>query len=355
MGIFNTGLATQGMDSFNRLKILQRHLFAFIKHMTPGKFFNFIKTEYNYARKRSRLTSYPYILKVESTNVCNLQCKYCYDDRRPAKEGERPYGRMPLENLKKIVDQFKPYIFKINLYGYGEPLLYPETLDMIEYAAKNNVGMAISSNLNFEDASLPEKIVRSGLEVLIFSCHGVTNESYVNFTRRGNVDIPLGNIARIIAERKRQGSKTPFIDWQFCVTRFNEGEIEAAKKKAAEMGVDQIRFIKPIVPVNADEEWQSTLFPRYDDIPSELNPAGCGWLYRAAYINYDGGMMPCCSETRQMSRDFGNIFKEPFMDIWNNEQYVTSRELVRTGGKSVSPKDTMCYGCPASGMKPTRR
>ena len=355
MSVFKPGLATQGMDPSNRLKILQRHLFAFVRHMTVKKFFNFLRAEYGYARKLARLNSHPYILKIESTNICNLRCKYCYDDRRAPREGERPYGRMSLAGFKRIVDQLGPYIFKINLYGYGEPLLYPETIDMIEYAAKSNVGMAISSNLNFEDADLPEKIVRSGLEVLIFSCHGVTNESYVNFTRKGNVDIPLGNISRIIAERRRLGSKTPFIDWQYCVTRFNEGEIELAKQKAAELGVDQIRFIKPIVPPDATEEWHSTLFPRFDDIPSEPNPAGCGWLYRAAYVNYDGGLMPCCSETRRVSRDFGNLFEKPFMDIWNNERYVSSRGLVRSGGASLSPEDTMCHGCPASGMKPTRR
>ena len=33
---------------------------------------------------------------------------------------------------QQIVDQLGAYLFKINLYGYGEPLLFPETIDMIE-------------------------------------------------------------------------------------------------------------------------------------------------------------------------------------------------------------------------------
>ena len=65
--------------------------------------------------------------------------------------------------------------------------------------------------------------------------------------------------------------------------------------------------------------------------------------------------MPCCSETRQVSRDFGNVLEQPFAEIWNNERYVRSRQLVRSGGASLSAEDTMCFGCPASGMKPTRR
>jgi sulfatase maturation enzyme AslB (radical SAM superfamily) len=140
MGVLDAGLATQGMDAANRLKILQRHLFAFVRHMTARKLLNFLRTEYARARKLPRLSSLPYLLKIESTNVCNLRCRYCYDDRRAPREGERPYGRMSLEDFRKIVDELGPYLFKINLYGFGEPLLFPETLDMIAYAARRNVG-----------------------------------------------------------------------------------------------------------------------------------------------------------------------------------------------------------------------
>ncbi|WP_176231272.1 SPASM domain-containing protein [Candidatus Hakubella thermalkaliphila] len=58
--------------------------------------------------------------------------------------------------------------------------------------------------------------------------------------------------------------------------------------------------------------------------------SSCSWLYRTAVINWDGGVSPCCSfhMTGYPENDFGNIQKESFKDIWNNELYRNSRRLV---------------------------
>lgn len=347
MSLFKTNLATQGIDKLNRYRILQRHLLAFLKHMTLVKMLNFMRTEFNMATKKSHLSSYPYILKIESTNICNLQCKYCYDDRRASQENERPYGKMTFLQFRKIIDELAPYLFKINLYGYGEPFLFPETIEMIQYAMDNNIGMAISSNLNIEDNDqFAEKIVSSGLEVLIFSCHGVSEKSYKEFTRKGNLKLALNNISRIVEARKKLDSKTPFIDWQYCVTRFNEGEIEEAKIIAKNLGIDQIRFIKPNLPEGAEKSWHSKLFPHRSHHRPALPPRSCSWFYRAAYINQDGGVLPCCRDMRLVENNYGNVFEEPFEKIWNNDKYVTSRGLVTKDLDAPVPCKTMCHECP---------
>lgn len=355
MSLIETNLATQGIDKLNKYRILRRHLFAFIKHMTPRKLLNFLKAEFNMVTKKTQLSSYPYILKLESTNICNLQCRYCYDDRRQPLENERPYGKMTLEQYRKIIDELAPYLFKINLYGYGEPFLFPETIDMIQYATDNNIGMAISSNLNIKDNELAEKIISSGLEVLIFSCHGVSEKSYKEFTRKGKLDLALNNISRILKVRKQFGSTTPFIDWQYCVTRFNEGEIEEAKRIAEELGIDQIRFIKPYLPEDAEKSWYSSIFFGGGQEEEPVKPSrSCSWFYRSAYINQDGGVLPCCRDMRLLKNNYGNVFEEPFKKIWNNEKYITSRSLTKNDINSPALCKTMCHECPVFNEKVTR-
>lgn len=346
MSTINFDLATKGMDSTTRLKILRRHLFAFLRHLTVKKFINFCLAEYNMARRNSYVASYPYILKIESTNICNLKCAYCYESRRMPGNGERPYGKMSLDNFKKLIDEVGDYLFKINLYGFGEPFLFPETIDMIEYATKKNIGVGVSSNMNYEDTLLSKRIINSGLEVLIFSCHGVTRESYSKFMAKGNMDLAFKNIKSVIEERKVSRSKTPLIDWQFCVTGFNEGELDLARAKAKELGVDQIRFIKPFFPSDADEEWFSGLFPRNTPEPWNAKQPGCFWVYRSAYINYDGGLLPCCKDIRLVANDFGNVFKDSFMNVWNNENYKRSRSLIANHKDKVVECDTICARCP---------
>lgn len=260
MAKFN--LPTRGMDAFSQFNILRRHLFAFVKHLTIKKLINLLLSEYNAITKKNLITSYPYILKIESSNICNLKCAYCYDDRRPPVEGERPFGKMSFNDFGKLIDEVGPYLFKINLYGFGEPFLFSESFDMIKYASEKNIGVGVSSNLNIEDPFLPEKIVRSGLETLIFSCHGVTEESYNKFMVKGNLELAMRNIKSIVKKRKDFGTKTPFIDWQFCVTRFNQSELDMARSLAKEIGIDKIRFIKPFIPEDAVDEWKSDFFPK---------------------------------------------------------------------------------------------
>jgi len=352
MDFFNLALATKGMDIATGMKILSRHAYAFVRHSTPRKLMNFMRAELGRVSKKVRLTSYPYILKIESTNICNLSCAYCYEGRRPPKKDERPYGRMPLADFQKLVDEVGPYLFKINLYGFGEPFLFPETIEMIRYAARRNIGVAVSSNMNFTDDEMPRRIVESGLEVLIFSCHGVSQESYGRFMVNGDAASAYGNMKAVLREKRRLKSRTPIVDWQFCVTRFNQAEIGMALQRAHEMGIDQIRFIKPFFPDDAGDEWFSDRFPKNAELQareSEEGGGACSWPYRSAFINYDGGLIPCCKDTRYLASDFGNVLTHGFMDVWNNEMYRACRKLLaRPEDPKLRIENLICSRCSAA-------
>jgi hypothetical protein len=348
MGLLDSTLATKGAGTAERLKILKRHAQAFVRHATPKKLFNFARAERNRLQKRAILDSLPYILKIESTNICNLRCAYCYDDRRPPTSQERPYGRMRFDQFKTLVDSVADSLFKINLYGFGEPFLFPETLEMIRYATEKNIGVGVSSNLNLPAADMARHIVASGLEVLIFSCHGVTAETSNRFMRGGNAALALQTLAAVIASREAAGSATPFIDWQYCVTGFNEHEIPLAHETAARLGVDQLRFIKPFFPADAPDGWFSSRFPR-QTFTHEAEPSpGCSWLYRSAYINWDGGLIPCCREPRAPSVDFGNVFATPLPELWNNGQYQAARQLLANPSRHELRKGLLCGRCPVT-------
>jgi MoaA/NifB/PqqE/SkfB family radical SAM enzyme len=344
MGFLETTLATKGMNTAVALKILGRHVYAFGRHLTAKKMANFAKAEWNRFRKKEAVSSYPYILKIEPSNICNMRCAYCYDNRRQPREGERPYGRMSLQQFKQIIDEMGEYLFKINLYGFGEPWLFPETLEMIRYAADRNIGVGVSSNMNFDDPGLPKRIVDSGLEVLIFSCHGLSRETYTKFMAGGDPDVALRNLGAVIREREKAGRKTPFVDWQYCVTGFNEHEREAAMQKAKELRVDQIRFIKPFFPDDASDEWFSSMFPKHTYKHMHEKSPGCNWIYRSAYINFDGGVIACCRDVRLIGSDFGNVFSEGFKSIWNNEKYRASRAII--AGRKDIVCNTICSRCP---------
>lgn len=349
MGLLESALATKGAGAAERLKILKRHAQAFWRHATPKRLYNFYKTERNRLQKRTLPDSMPYILKIETTNICNLSCAYCYDDRRPPLPHERPFGRMRLEQFHALLDAVGDYLFKINLYGFGEPFLFPETLDMIKLATSRNIGVGVSSNLNHRDPDLPRRIVASGLEVLIFSCHGVSQETSNRFMRGGNPELALQNLRAVIEAKRAAGSETPFIDWQYCVTGFNEHEVETARRRAVELGLDQVRFIKPFFPDDAPDEWFSSRFPRQTVTHDhrEASP-GCSWLYRSAYVNWDGGLIPCCRDPRNPAVDFGNVLETPFPEVWNNAKYQAARALLADPRRDDLRAGILCGRCPVT-------
>ncbi len=349
MGLLESALATKGAGATERLKILKRHAQAVLRHATAKRLRNLCKAERNRLQKRTVLDSLPYILKIETTNICNLRCAYCYDDRRSPRETERPYGRMRLEQFRFLLDAVGDALFKINLYGFGEPFLFPETLDMIRLAASRNIGVGVSSNLNHQDPELPRRIVDSGLEVLIFSCHGLSQETSNRFMRGGNPDLALRALRAVIEARRQAGRDTPFIDWQYCVTGFNEHEIGAATRRARALGVDQVRFIKPFFPEDAPDEWFSSRFPRQTVgyAATESSP-GCSWLYRSAYVNWDGGLIPCCRDPRDPAVDFGNVLETPFPEVWNNAKYQAARALLADPRKEALRAGILCGRCPVT-------
>lgn len=318
------------------LKILRRYLHALFHHFTLKKLINIMKVEWAYYRQRPVVNGFPYVLKIESTNICNLRCPFCLDRDRSAFEKGRGFGRMNLEEFKKAIDVLYPYAIRINLYGSGEPVLFPETYDMIEYAAKRNIGVAISANLSNFKKENTDRLLTCGLEHLIISCHGATEESYLKYNVGGNFERVMENMRHIVKRRRELKLKRPFIDWQFLIFSHNQHEVALAKRLGKEIGVDLIRFVIPNVPPEFKAEWLPGRKPENPDAPPpdpkkmKIKIHRCSWPYRAIFINWDGGILPCCHEQIENRNDLGHIRDmDRFLDeIWNGERYRQARQLV---------------------------
>ena len=65
---------------------------------------------------------------------------------------------------------------------------------------------------------------------------------------RGDVAEVFDNMKRLLAAKKALKSKTPYVEWQFIVFKHNEHEVDEAKRLAADLGVDRLRFTSPGAP-----------------------------------------------------------------------------------------------------------
>jgi len=151
-------------------------------------------------------------------------------------------------------------------------------------------------------------------------------------------DLLIKNLKKIIQEKKKQKSKTPFIDFQFIIFKYNEDQIEKVKKLARDVGVNSLKLRPGIID---DDAW----LPKNKQLRSKPyvnkrnKKKACWWLWRTTHITWNGNILPCCRVI--CNKPFGNIFKEPFKKIWNNKQFVESRKCFSSKKKRDSP----CYSC----------
>jgi len=386
MKLFNAVLATTG-PTLTNVKILSRYGYSLTRHMTPRKLLNVARVEWARLRGKEVVGGLPYVLKIESTNVCNQRCPFCLDRDRDSIDADgRGFGRMHLECFKRIIDIMAPTTLRLNMYGSGEPVLYPDVYDFIRYAADRNIGVVISANLSVFKAENAEKLVKSGLEHLIVSCHGASPETYDKYNVGGDFHKTQENLRAICDAKKRLGSRLPFVDWQFLRFSHNQHEIPKAREMAKDIGVNAIRFINPNIPPEHKEEWR----PRRDDEISDANRgegkvkaspgvdikeedqaiargekvaaseaerptadvSACTWLYRSIFFNWDGGILPCCDGTTEPGHDFSKFTGQTlpeFKAFWNGETYRFARRTAnfkvpreemdqsKTCGKCIKP------------------
>lgn len=305
-----------------------------MRYFSWRKFLNATLVEIQLRVARRILWGHPYEWEIDTTNICQLKCPLCHTGKGTI---HRDQGVMDFGLFTRVVDQIKHSCVWLTLYSWGEPFLNRRIHEYIEYAHKQKLATIISSNLNKPLTSeLAEQVIRSGLDVMIVSLDGVTQEVYEVYRVGGHLDRVLENL-RILDRKKRElGSQTPHIEWQFIVMRQNEHQLDEARSLAEELGVDSLVFKKVDFPhgendLEEAERWLPRKHPEYlraDPFYKPYREDGnvCWRLWRSAVVNWDGGFAPCCYLTDK-TQDFGDLNESSVKDVWNNENYETARGL----------------------------
>ena len=323
-----------------------------LKHSTPRRLANLLMVEAEYRLRRTRLVGRPYVLVADPTNVCNLRCPLCSTGLM---QRGRQAEMMSWETYTRVIDTMAPWAYKVNLFNWGEPLLHSHIFDMIRYASEKNLGTSMSSNMSIalSDESI-DGLINSGLEFICLSIDGATQETYATYRRRGDLELVLSNVRRLVTRRRELGSRTPALEWQFIPMKHNEHEIDAARAIAKEIGVDQFRVIPVGIPFDSPnpQELRNAWFPTSvsdgrldtgDEIASNgQSTSACYFLYRYLVVNPDGKTSPCCVVSGEKN-DFGKIDGRDFKALWNNAMYRSGRAQFATGGKVETA--TVCDRC----------
>ena len=102
---------------------------------------------------------------IEPTTFCNIACPGCY---RGIDRPEHSPKHLGLAELKSQIDWFKTKrnVHTISIAG-GEPLMYPQIIELIEYAVGKNLRTMLYTNGVLLDAEMAEKLAAAGLTQVV--------------------------------------------------------------------------------------------------------------------------------------------------------------------------------------------
>jgi hypothetical protein len=143
---------------------------------------------------------------------------------------------MNMDLFRKITDEVSAHAAYMNFYFQGEPFLHTEITEMFTYAASKKMYTSTSTNAHYLDARKAREVVQSGLNRLIISIDGTTQEVYESYRIGGTLSKVIEGTRNVIQAKKELRSQFPKIVFQFLVVRPNEHQVREVKKLADELG-----------------------------------------------------------------------------------------------------------------------
>jgi radical SAM protein with 4Fe4S-binding SPASM domain len=288
----------------------------------------------------------PMALSIEPTTSCNLRCPECPSGLRSF---TRNTGMLQNQLFEKIINDTRPYLSYLTFYFQGEPFLNTHFLSMVKFAHDRNVFTATSTNAHFLTPQIAEETISSGLDKLIISLDGITQETYVKYRIGGTLDKVLVGTKNIIDAKKKLNSKTPHVVFQFLVVKHNEHEIEQAKILTEDLGVDEIVFKTAQV---YDYENGNDLIPDYSKYSRYVKTAtgkyklksslenSCWRMWSSAVITWDGKMVPCCFD-KDAQHLLGDVNIKNINEVWKSNDYNNFRNSILKSRSEIE----ICKNC----------
>src|SRR5215213_5963212 len=127
----------------------------------------------------------PISISFEPTTSCNLRCPECPSGLRAF---TRPTGMLKKDFFRETIDELSKELVYLVFYFQGEPYLNPDFLEMVKYASDKGIYTATSTNAHYLTDANAKKTIESGLDRLIISIDGTTQDVYQKYRVGGSLN-----------------------------------------------------------------------------------------------------------------------------------------------------------------------
>ncbi|MEK6689972.1 MAG: radical SAM protein [Nitrospirota bacterium] len=306
--------------------------------------------------KKARAQNRMLVISIETSNICNLRCIYCYTDA-----GKKLANELTLDEYKSILDQAVELgAREVAIAGAGEPLLDPNFFKILKLIEERGLYLILYSNASLIDKSTAKILYESPVTVVATlnsmrpevqnklcggvpwayekMMQGIHNLMDAGFNKVNPTRIAIDSF--IVKETVREASEIfrfarrnnifPYICRVFLSGR--------AKGKDLDITNEQFRDLTYKLLEIDESEFGYTWEPRPPFVASQ-----CQLVYVNMVVGIQGDVRPCYS----IFINAGNIRKQSLKKIWNSDflRNVRNMEDNLKGKCGSCALKGECFGC----------
>jgi len=296
--------------------------------------------------KRTEQQNKMLLIDLETSNVCNLNCKYCFRDVYGTKEALKSELSLA-ERLRLIKEAKELGCETIKITGAGEPFADAGVWDMINYANKLGMWVMIFTNgalLNKEKIAELYKMNVS----LIVKCNSLDEKKEDEMVGRQGYAKKRNEVLQMLMDAGFNKSKPTRLGRDLVITNINKEEVYESLKWCRKNNI--FPLFRPLMPIGAAinvKEWEISkdeLKQMYEtaretdkkEFGIEYNltlpymgGVWCRQLHYAIYVNILGEAFPCTGSKKLL----GNFKQQTLREIWE-------------GGEAKKIRNTPYESCP---------
>jgi MoaA/NifB/PqqE/SkfB family radical SAM enzyme len=294
------------------------------------------KAASNYAAA-GHVAPFPPYVTFELRNGCNFRCVMC-----PRTYMTSDSREMDIEMLRRHIDEIARYGSLVRFIGWDEPLLYSKIQEAISCVKESGLLLHITTNGSLLDDSIIRHIVDNGVDSIIVSFQGLTQQEYcfmrkvapsmyarvidgiqrLSRARRGGR--PRLTVTTTITERDRPEDKDEFVN--FHCDHADEVQITGF----TDLTAIAEGFDRPTI-------WNELAVTR----PTPKTNIRCFLPNYEMKIRWDGTLFTCCPA---FNEDIGvlPIGEETLLARWTSRRVSEIRETVGQGDLDRFQDCRMC-------------
>ena len=305
------------------------------------------------------------IVSWNTTNACNMYCDHCYRDAGCKAEEE-----LSTAEAKTLLEQIARAGFKIMIFSGGEPLMRPDIVELVAYAASLGLRPVFGTNGTLITLEMAQKLKAAGAMGMGISLDSMDREKHNKFRK-----FPGAWEGAVQGMRNCRAAGLPF-QIHTTVMEWNNHELEDLTDFAVAEGAVAHHFFF-LVPTGraktieaeslraeAYEDTLTRIMKKQQEVEIELKPTCApqflriaaqmglktrfrrGCLAGTAYciISPRGKVQPCA----YLNMELGDVRQTPFDEIWKNSEVLNKlRTLEYSGGCGSCEYKRACGGCRA--------